>query len=217
VPVDEQQEPEEESPDERPVPTPLFKNRRSKRKRTTGGSFLVIAAAIIILFLLAGSWYFMNWLEQQPEIPAADTTTQQQDAPPPSASGPVADEEPETTPHTVESGETLWGIANNNYENPYLWPWIYDTNQAAISNPDIIEVGQVLDIPEPEEPTYGLTKNDSLQVAIGYVETYRWYKGNNLDEAKYYLYVAKKYNSDVLQHTDVEVDEADLAFANQAE
>lgn len=127
------------------------------------------------------------------------------------------DDPPPVETITVARGQTLWGLADNHYENPYLWPWIYDTNKASIDNPDIIVIGQSLDIPMRRGSNDSLSENDSLQVALAYIETYKWYKENNLENAKFYLFAAKKYHSRVFEYTDEEFDEADLAFANRAQ
>lgn len=118
---------------------------------------------------------------------------------------------------TVAAGQTLWGLADNAYENPYLWPWIYDTNRPEIEDPDIIYAGQSLDIPQKRGQNNQLSNNDSLQVALGYVETYLWYKENNLENARFYLYAAKKYHNRVFEYTDATFDEDDLRFANRAQ
>lgn len=117
---------------------------------------------------------------------------------------------------TVTAGQTLWGLADNAYENPYLWPWIYETNQPEIEDPDLIFAGQLLDIPQRRGQNSQLSGSDSLQVALGYVETYLWYKENNLENARFYLYAAKKYHSRVFEYTDATFDEDDLRFANRA-
>ncbi|MDX1585198.1 MAG: HU family DNA-binding protein [Balneolaceae bacterium] len=117
---------------------------------------------------------------------------------------------------TVSAGQTLWGLADDEYQNPYLWPWIYDTNQPEIDDPDLIYAGQLLDIPKRRGQNNELSNNDSLQVALGYVETYLWYKENNLDNARFYLYAAKKYHNRVFEYTDATFDEDDLRFANRA-
>lgn len=118
---------------------------------------------------------------------------------------------------TVEQGQTLWGLADHQYENPYLWPWIYDTNRESIDDPDIIYVGQPLDIPLRTGADERLSQSDSLQVALAYVETYLWYKEQELENARFYLYAAKRYHSRVFEHTDAELDPADLRFANRAQ
>lgn len=120
-----------------------------------------------------------------------------------------------TVTRSVARGQTLWGLAQKEYEDPYLWPWIYDANKASIRNPDIILVGQTLSIPVPDEANYGLSATDSLEVAVGYVETYRWYKNNGQENAKYYLWAAKIYDQNVFDHITQPIDEDDLAFANR--
>ncbi len=49
--------------------------------------------------------------------------------------------------YTVQRGDCLWNIANAQYSDPYKWPQIYQANQSAISNPDLIYPNQILDIP----------------------------------------------------------------------
>lgn len=165
--------------------------------------------------------------EQSEPEDEADTETAKGDAAQPGDAGQQAPAQaqqaadPTTAPPvetiTVSAGQTLWGLADNEYENPYLWPWIYDTNKASIDDPDIIYVGQSLDIPQRRGQNNQLSNSDSLLVALGYVETYLWYKENNLENARFYLYAAKKYHSRVFEYTDAKIDEADLRFANRAQ
>jgi len=51
--------------------------------------------------------------------------------------------------HVVKSGECLWWIAEYEdiYNDPFMWPLIYNTNKGKINNPDLIYPGQTLDIP----------------------------------------------------------------------
>ena len=50
--------------------------------------------------------------------------------------------------YTVVSGDTLSKIARNHYGDGAKWHQIYEANKATIgSNPDHIEVGQVLTLP----------------------------------------------------------------------
>jgi len=122
-------------------------------------------------------------------------------------------QEPET--YAVIRGQTLWSLADTQYNDPYLWPWIYDTNKRVISNPDLIYSGQSLSLPVPDEAGGGLSNRDSLEVAIGYVATYRWYKDHADNRAKYFLWAAKLYDKSVLEHVNIEIAEEDLAFANR--
>lgn len=51
--------------------------------------------------------------------------------------------------YTVVSGDSLSKIAKNHYGDASKWHQIYDANKSIIgSNPDHIEVGQVLTLPK---------------------------------------------------------------------
>lgn len=49
--------------------------------------------------------------------------------------------------HEVVRGETLWTLAERYFGNPYRWPLLYEANASRISNPNLLEPGQVLIIP----------------------------------------------------------------------
>lgn len=49
--------------------------------------------------------------------------------------------------HTVVSGETLGGIAKHYFKNAMKYKEIFAANTNILDNPDLIKVGQVLDIP----------------------------------------------------------------------
>lgn len=49
--------------------------------------------------------------------------------------------------HTVVDGDTLWDLANRYYSDPFDWRVIWNANQGAIDNPNLILPGQVLTIP----------------------------------------------------------------------
>ena len=50
--------------------------------------------------------------------------------------------------YTVNSGDTLWGIAEMDdiYSDPYQWPLIYRSNSDQIEDADLIYPGQVFSI-----------------------------------------------------------------------
>ena len=52
-----------------------------------------------------------------------------------------------TQTYTVVSGDTLSKIAKHFYGDASKWNGIWEANKAHIKNPDLIQVGQVLDIP----------------------------------------------------------------------
>ena len=72
-----------------------------------------------------------------PPAPAAEPAS----APPPS-SGQAAEQT-----YTVESGDSLWAIAERHYGDGNQWPRIFEANRDQLDNPDLIQPGQVLRIP----------------------------------------------------------------------
>lgn len=61
----------------------------------------------------------------------------------------VIEETPVAEYHTVKKGECLWWIAEYEdvYNDPFMWPLIYNANKDKITNPDLIYPGQELNIP----------------------------------------------------------------------
>jgi hypothetical protein len=51
--------------------------------------------------------------------------------------------------YTVQSGDTLWGIAAHTaiYRDPWLWPLLYTGNRDRLNDPDLIFPQQVLTVP----------------------------------------------------------------------
>ena len=49
--------------------------------------------------------------------------------------------------YTVQAGDSLWSIARKAYGTGTKWGILYEANQTAIKDPNIIYTGQVLTIP----------------------------------------------------------------------
>lgn len=54
--------------------------------------------------------------------------------------------------HTVVAGDTLWGLAQRYYQNPFDWRRIWEANRAQVEDPNLILPGQVLTIPGRDAP-----------------------------------------------------------------
>ncbi len=67
----------------------------------------------------------------------------------------VIEEAPVAEYHTVKKGECLWWIAEYEdvYNDPFMWPLIYNASKDKITNPDLIYPGQELSIPRAEYTT----------------------------------------------------------------
>ncbi|MEM9756164.1 MAG: LysM peptidoglycan-binding domain-containing protein, partial [Pseudomonadota bacterium] len=52
------------------------------------------------------------------------------------------------TVHTVQTGNTLWGIARSQYGDGVLYVQVYEANRDQIRDPDLIFPGQVFTLPE---------------------------------------------------------------------
>jgi LysM repeat protein len=70
----------------------------------------------------------------------------------------------------VESGDTLWGIAEEEYGEGQRWPRVYAANRDQITDPDVIHPGQVLDLPgrrsERQTPVTEIGREPSPSVDI---------------------------------------------------
>ena len=64
---------------------------------------------------------------------------------PATAQAPAA--EPAAQTYTVQSGDSLWAIAERFYGNGAEWTKIHEANREQVPNPDLIQPGQVLTIP----------------------------------------------------------------------
>ncbi len=169
---------------------------------------------ILLILLLV----FLLWPggEEEKVIPEPQIAEQMEETPQAEPQQPVEPAEPEQPgisggEHTVQAGDNLWRIANDFYGSAYLWPNIYRVNSETIDNPDILIIGNDVQIPALQGILGKLTEDDIEDIAIGFVETYLAYKDLGKDKAIYYLWVASKLNSgNVFDQYGNKIEEADL-------
>ncbi len=83
--------------------------------------------------------------------------------------------------HEVSKGETLWGISDKYYGDPFKWEKIYNANLDKIANPNLIYPSDEITIPEmtetvisvPEETAEIYTEKaaDTASVSVGEVSS----------------------------------------------
>lgn len=138
--------------------------------------------------------------------------TFEEESPPTAAIDRQAQDNVETESFTVESGQSLWEIAESELGNPYLWPVIYQLNQDVLTNPNQIVASSDIEIPTFSDPD-NLSEFEREQVALGYFSLYQWNRENNPDEARYFLWAVGVFSQELLDQPPSEVDSQDLAFA----
>jgi hypothetical protein len=116
--------------------------------------------------------------------------------------------------YSVQSGDTLWEIAETRYNDPYLWPLIYDANKGSLNNPNAVLAGSSITIPLLESGDQ-LTRAEREKVALGYLSVYEWIKNNRPENARYFLWAAGSFSQDVILNASQDIRESDLAFATQ--
>jgi nucleoid DNA-binding protein len=114
--------------------------------------------------------------------------------------------------HRVAAGENLWGLSGAYYRDHYLWPNIYRVNTATITNPDILQIEQQLELPIQYGPPESLTPEDRRNVAEGYFLLYRYYKEAEPSLAPYALWAAVQYDAQIRIAHAPELSDDDLAF-----
>lgn len=66
--------------------------------------------------------------------------------------------------YVIKKGDTLWAVSSMNkiYQDPFQWPLLYKANRDQVADPDLIEVGQELDVRKDISAT---EKEDAIQKA----------------------------------------------------
>lgn len=172
----------------------MWKNLTKKLKLSENylsmllGFFVVVVLGIFVFNIFKGE----GAKNQEGEISTTSTTSEE-------------NQEGSAKTHTVAKGENLWQISEQYYNSGYNWVDIAEANN--LSNPNLVEEGQVLVVPsvEPKLPETGMTEEsqgtnipETYTVAHGdtlwsiavkvYNNGYRWVdiaKENNLSNPDY--------------------------------
>ncbi len=116
--------------------------------------------------------------EPQPETESAAAKAEPAAKTEQAAAKPETDRvaERQTGLHKVQKGDNLWNLAGTYYNDYYLWPNIYRVNTDKIENPDLLQIGWQLSIPELQGTADNLTEQDSMNIAKGYEMAFQAYK-----------------------------------------
>ena len=109
--------------------------------------------------------------------------------------------------------QNLFPRPNKYYQNNYLWPIIFTENANQISHPDVLSPAITLDIPGFDGTPPNFTNADSTKIASSNVQAYMAYKRHKNDKARDYLWVANRYDPNIVQKYESQIDSEDLKYA----
>ncbi len=77
---------------------------------------------------------------------------------------------------TVREGDSLYSIAGATWSDPFLWPLLLVANDAAITDPDYLQPGSTITIPDWVDIESPLTPAHRDQLASAHVAAYQHYR-----------------------------------------
>lgn len=205
-------------------PPPVRPEKEEEKKRFARWLWLVIPLLIIILAYIF--WPSQKVSETDIKEPVVSEKVDK-DVPIP----PEETEQPESKPviedikygtpggqHIVKPGEKLWTISLDFYNQGDLWPNIYRMNLTEIKNPDLLSIGNEIQVPSLQGKPGNLTQKDIEDIAEGFIEVYLAYKESDKGKALYYLWVVKKWNiNEIIDKYSDRIDETDLKLVDKIE
>lgn len=130
---------------------------------------MVLGALII---LVVGILIFNYFSKQKPTLGPSQTSeiTRQQDVAPANLPG----------KYTVREGDTLFTIAEKYYQDGYRYTEIAKANN--LTNPDALEIGQILNIPKPADSASAATQVETAWGPAITADTYTVVEGDWLSK-----------------------------------
>lgn len=159
--------------------------------------------SIVVVLSLATIWLFLTrgqWVAKLPKKPTTEKV----------ASQPVIVKKPTSTSHLVRKNESLWRISKFEYRVAHYWPIIYINNKPLVKNPDLIYPGNSLKIPIIKD-VHNLDELERQQLALGNLFTYFCYKKQGRTDALAYLWVARYWDSEVVEKHRTDIPKKDLS------
>lgn len=91
--------------------------------------------------------------------------------------------------HRVQHGDNLWRLAEAVYGDARMWPAIYQANAGILTDPNLVEQGQVLTLPARDaEPEF------RTRVAEGYYLVYQYLRDRSVLNAHHFLIAAVRFD-----------------------
>ncbi|MFC2089019.1 HU family DNA-binding protein [Calditrichota bacterium] len=213
-------EPKEEMPP--PVSEAPMEIREEKKKSYSWLWILILLLIVILIYFFWPSTESTK-IDKQ-EIAATEQVSEESTVQPekeipaekpaePVAEKPVIAEKKAGTlggEHTVKPGQNLWKISQDFYNEANLWPNIYRVN-LNLKNPNVLTTGNTIQVPDLQGKPGSLTNKDIQNIAEGFMEVYLVYKNQGREDANYFLWVVKKWNTDqVINKYKDKIDAKDL-------
>ncbi len=101
--------------------------------------------------------------------------------------------------HQIMRGDSLWRLAENSYDEPLLWTYIYQANRNSIKNPDNLHINDELILPTLEGGPDELTERDRYYIAEGYYLAHLYYEATDNADSFYALLEAKRYSAKLVE------------------
>lgn len=112
--------------------------------------------------------------------------------------------------YQTSRGDNLWNLASKYYHQPHWWPYIYNANMTLLDNPDSLEIGVNLNIPDLEGTANQPTLHDRRIAALGYFNAYLAYRKYGARNAFYFLRQAISLDSTLVNARSNEIAKNDM-------